>query len=211
VKDWRSGGGVVVQSIVERMLEVAAPHDAALLTIVLAEPQRATPAQLTELAGRGLFVDVVEGRPLLNPVVAAVVATSLARACTATTRRTEIQRCSGCSVRFDDGPRNRSALQPASRPADHRVLGARAGRPCDARRAVRHLLARADRDSRSQGLRTACSMIRSAIARCAGRESVDRYFRVADGWVSLSVEHVTCDCTRSKRRSRARRKRTRRR
>ncbi len=52
---------------------------------------------------------------------------------------------------------------------------------------------RADRDSRSQGLRTACSMIRSAIAQCAGREHVDRYFRVEGGYVSLNVEHVTCD------------------
>ena len=52
---------------------------------------------------------------------------------------------------------------------------------------------RADRDSRSQGLRTACSMIRSALAQCAGREHVERYFRVEGGAVILNVEHVTCD------------------
>jgi hypothetical protein len=194
VKDWRSGGGVVVQSIVERMLEVAPPHDAALLTIVLAEPQRATPAQLTELAGRGLFVDVVEGRPLLNPVVAAG-GRDLARA----------------RLHRDDSPDGDSAVLRLfgsfrmtvqgtevrfSRRRDRQIIAYLALAP-DGRATRAELFdtfwPRADRDSRSQGLRTACSMIRSAIARCAGRESVDRYFRVADGWVSLSMEHVTCD------------------
>jgi hypothetical protein len=49
------------------------------------------------------------------------------------------------------------------------------------------------RDSRSQGLRTACSMIRSALARCAGRENVDRIFRVEGGAVILDPDHVVCD------------------
>jgi DNA polymerase III delta prime subunit len=194
VKDWRSGGGVVVQSIVERMLEVAAPHDAALLTTVLAEPQRATPAQLTELAGRGLFVDVVEGRPQLNPVVAAG-GRDVARA----------------RLRRDDAPAGDSAVLTLfgsfrmkvhgtevrfSRRRDRQIIAYLALAP-DGRATRAELFdafwPRADRDSRSQGLRTACSMIRSAIARCAGREHVDRYFCVADGWVSLNLEHVTCD------------------
>jgi hypothetical protein len=194
VKDWRNGGGAVVQSIVERMLEVAAPHDAALLTIVLAEPQRATSAQLTELAGRGLFVDVVEGRPLLNPVVAAG-GRDVARA----------------RLRRDDAPAADSAVLTLfgsfrmtvhgaevrfSRRRDRQIIAYLALAPGG--RATRAELfdafwPRADRDSRSQGLRTACSMIRSALARCAGRENVDRYFLVEGGYVSLNLDLLTCD------------------
>jgi hypothetical protein len=194
VKDWRNGGGAVVQSIVERMLEVAAPHDAALLTIVLAEPQRATPAQLAELAGCGLFVDVVAGRPQLNPVVAAG-GRDVARA----------------RLRHDDPPDGdaafltlfgsfRMTLQGSevrfSRRRDRQIIAYLALAPEG--RATRTELfdafwPRADRDSRSQGLRTACSMIRSALARCTGREHVDKYFRVEGGAVILGMEHLTCD------------------
>ncbi len=194
VKDWRNGGGAVVTSIVERMLQVAAPHDAALLTMVLAEPLRATPAQLSELASGGLFVDVVEGRPLLNPVVAAG-GRDVARA----------------RLRRDDAPPGESATLTLfgsfrmlvhgtevrfSRRRDRQIIAYLALAPGG--RATRGELfdafwPRADRDSRSQGLRTSCSMIRSAIGRCAGREHVDRYFRVADGWVTFDMEHVTCD------------------
>jgi hypothetical protein len=194
VREWRGGGGVMVQSTVERMLEVAAPHDAALLTTVLAEPQRATPAQLAELAGCGLFVDVIDGRPLLNPVVAAG-SRDVARA----------------RLRRDGAPAGDSAFLALfgsfrmtvngtevrfSRRRDRQIIAYLALAPGG--RATRAELfdtfwPRADRDSRSQGLRTACSMIRSALARCAGRERVDDYFRVEGGAVTLNVERLTCD------------------
>ena len=194
VKDWRSGGGAVVASIVERMLEVAAPHDAALLTTVLAEPLRATPAQLAELASSGLFVDVVEGRPLLNPVVAAGgrdVARARMRRDDAPAAETAILTLFGSFRMTVNGTEVRF-----SRRRDRQIIAYLALSPGG--RATRGELfdvfwPRSDRDSRSQGLRTACSMIRSAIARCAGREHVDRYFRVADGWVSLNAEHIACD------------------
>ena len=194
VKDWRGGGGVVVASIVERMLEVAAPHDAALLTKVLAEPLRATPSQLAELANGGLFVDVVDGRPLLNPVVAAGgrdVARARLRRDDAPAAETAILTLFGSFRMLVHGTEVRF-----SRRRDRQIIAYLALAPGG--RATRGELfdtfwPRADRDSRSQGLRTACSMIRSAIARCAGREHVDRYFHVADGWVSLNVDHVTCD------------------
>ncbi|HEX3469284.1 MAG TPA: BTAD domain-containing putative transcriptional regulator [Candidatus Elarobacter sp.] len=193
-RDWRSGGGVVVQSVVQRVLELVPPHDAALLTTVLAEPQRATNAQLKELAGRGLFVDVVDGRAQLNPVVAA-------------------RGRSAARVRLgrDDAPTDepasialfgefRMTVQNAevhfSRRRDRQIIQYLALAPGG--RATRNELfdtfwPRGGRDSRSQNLRTSCSMIRSALARCAGRENVDRYFRVEGGFVILDLEHVTCD------------------
>lgn len=193
-RDWRSGGGVVVQSVVQRILELAPPHDAALLTTVLAEPQRATGAQLRELAGRGLFVDVIDGRAQLNPVVAA-------RGRTATRGR------SGRDDARDDEPASvalfgtfRMTLQGTdvhfSRRRDRQIIQYLALAP--AGRATRDELFETfwpggGRESRSQNLRTACSMIRSALARSAGRENVARYFRVEGGYVILDLEHVACD------------------
>ena len=191
--DWRGGGGPVVRSVVERMLELAAPHDAALLATVLAEPQRATAAQLTDLAARGLFVDVVDGRPQLNPVVAARGRDSarlrFGRAAPAEEAasielfgafRMLLQ---GSEVRF-------------SRRRDRQIIQYLALAP-DGRATRSELFdvfwPSGGRDSRSQGLRTACSMIRSALARCGGRENVDRIFRVEGGAVVLDPAHVVCD------------------
>ncbi len=192
--DWRGGGGVVVRAVVDRILELAPPPDAALLTTVLAEPQRATTAQLAELAGRGLFVDVVDGRPQLNPVVAArgreVARGRAGRDGAPAEERASIalfgafrMLLGGSEVRF-------------SRRRDRQIIQYLALAPGG--RATRAELFDAfwpsgGRDSRSQGLRTACSMIRSALARCAGRENVDRIFRVESGAVILDFAQVSCD------------------
>lgn len=192
--DWRGGGGPVVRSVVERMLELAAPHDAALLATVLAEPQRATTAQLTELAARGLFVDVVDGRPQLNPVVAARGRDSarlrFGRAVAPSDEAASIELfgsfrmlLQGSEVRFSRR-RDRQIIQYLALALDGRATRSEL---------FDVFWPSGGRDSRSQGLRTACSMIRSALARCGGRENVDRIFRVEGGAVVLDPAHVVCD------------------
>jgi hypothetical protein len=194
VKEWRNGGGNAVRSIVDRELELAEPQDAAVLSGVLAQPQHATHEQLIALARSGLFVDVVDGRPVLNPVVAASGRDG-ARALLRAGDERDAERASltlfgsfcmtlqGIEVKF-------------ARRRDRQIMQYLALAPGG--RATRSELyetfwPRADRDARSQSLRTACSMIRSAIARCVDRENVDRYFRVEGGSVLLDLDHVTCD------------------
>ena len=194
VREWRNGGGNAVRSIIDRELELAAPPDAALLLGVLAQPQQATHEQLVALARSGLFVDLVDGRPVLNPVVAANGRDG-ARARLRTGDERDTERASltlfgsfrmvlqGVEVKF-------------ARRRDRHIIQYLALAPGG--RATRSELydtfwPRADRDARSQSLRTACSMIRSSIARCVDRENVDRYFRVEGGSVLLDLDHLTCD------------------
>jgi hypothetical protein len=194
VKEWRNGGGNAVRSIVDRELELAGPQDAALLAGVLAQPQLATHEQLVALSRSGLFVDVVDGRPVLNPVVAASGRDGARGRLRAGDER-DTERASltlfgsfrmtlqGVEVKF-------------ARRRDRQIVQYLALAPGG--RATRSELyetfwPRADRDARSQSLRTACSMIRSSIARCVDRENVDRYFRVEGGSVLLDFDRLTCD------------------
>ena len=193
VNEWRGGGGTAVRSIVGRMLELVSSRDAALLSGVLAQPHAAAVDQLVELAQAGLFVDLIDGRPVLNPVVAAR-GRGVARGqmpgegpegdrAVVTLFGTFRMTVHGAEVKFARR-RDRQIIQ---------YLALSPGGRATRAELYETFWPRADRDARSQSLRTACSMIRSSIARCAGRENVDRYFRVEGGSVLLDLEHVSCD------------------
>lgn len=194
VKEWRNGGGNAVRSIVDRELSLATPQEAALLSGVLAQPQHATHEQLVALARSGLFVDVVDGRAVLNPVVAGNGRDGARTRLRAGDER-DAERASltllgsfrmtlqGVDVKFARR-RDRQIVQ---------YLALSAGGRATRSELYETFWPRADRDARSQSLRTACSMIRSAIARCVDRENVGRYFRVEGGSVLLDLDHVSCD------------------
>lgn len=187
---WLDASRGIVSRLVDDALMHAPPAVADAFARIVAD--RTSDVALGELAAAGLFVDELDGRLQLNPVI---------RALGAGGRR----RSPGPAVLHMFG-RFRITIGDDEiefmRRRDRQILQYLALQPDGA--ATRSSLVRvfwpeSDSQLAGQALRTACSTIRRSFAKRVGREAVDAYIRSEGPVLRLRLDNVqsTCDRFRS--------------
>jgi hypothetical protein len=185
LEHWRIAHGRSVERIVADALKAAPARDAQDLLDILDGRAEPAPATLRRLARAGLFVDTIEGRYAINPVVA-----------DGRVARTEPAPQSGPLVlemfgRFRVMHEGREVRFVRRR--DAQIVQYLALQPQG--RATRAELVRtfwpdADPQLGAQGLRTACSAIRRAMAARVGAAAVDRYLFSGPAQIGLRFDAV---------------------
>ena len=182
---WRSTQARSVERIVAEALKVAPARDAQDLLDIVEGRAEAAPATLRRLARGGLFVSASEGAFAVNPIVAGRRTTCLDAASPGSPLvldmfgRFRVVH-DGVEVRFlrrrDAQIVQYLALQPQGRATRAEL--------------IRTFWPDADPQLGAQGLRTACSAIRRALAARVGRQNVDRYLFSAPAQIGLRFDAV---------------------
>jgi DNA-binding winged helix-turn-helix (wHTH) protein len=185
---WFAAEKSAVAALVESAIDRSTWADGQTLRRVFDAPEEPAIADLVALEHAGLFVDRLGDSLRPNPVVAAALGATWATGLTPDEIAPALLDMFGRfrmvvndrEVRF---ARRREAqivqflaLQPNGRATRAELLDA--------------FWKDGDRQLAAQGLRTALSAIRGAIARCAGADGVERYFVTAGDTVGLRFEAV---------------------
>lgn len=182
---WRSGQSRAIERIVADALKAAPARDAQDLLDILEGRAEPAPAALRRLARAGLFVDATEDGFAINPIVAGG---HRVRPATPLLRGPLVLDMFGRFRVVHDGVevhflRRRDAqivqylaLQPQGRATRAEL--------------IRTFWPDADPQLGAQGLRTACSAIRRALAARVGRHNVDRYLFSAPAQIGLRFDAV---------------------
>jgi len=185
---WFAAEKGAVGALIERVTERSDPSEAQAFRRVFGSPEEPAISDLIALEHAGLFVDRLGDALRPNPVVATMLGATWATGLTpdeiAPAQLDMFGRfrmvVNEREVRF---ARRREAqivqylaLQPNGRATRAELLDA--------------FWKDGDRQLAAQGLRTALSAIRGAIARCAGGDGVERYFVTAGDTVGLRFEAV---------------------
>ena len=187
---WRRDDARVVTLIVECAIERAPSEGGDALRHVLAGRDAPNPAALRCLRDHGLFVELIDGQPQLNRIVA-----DLAGAAQAPMRMAEGE--AGAPMRIEMFGRFRMAWGNRevrfARRRDRQIVQYLALLP-DGKATRDELLAtfwpQVERRPASQSLRTACCTIRRAIDECVGDGRADSYFRTEGAFVELRGANV---------------------
>lgn len=188
--DHKTDVGELVDDVVERCV----PSDLDTFNRVFGASEEPALADLVALEQAGLFVDRIGDAFRPNPVVATTLGTTWATGLTPDeTAPAQLDMfgrfrmvVNECEVRF--GRRREAqivqylALQPNGRATRAELLDV--------------FWKDGERALSAQGLRTALSAIRGAIARCAGADAVERYFVTAGETVGLRFEAVISNAHR---------------
>ena len=185
LEHWRIAHGRTVERIVAEALKAAPARDAQDLLDILEAITEPAPATLRRLARAGLFVEAIEGTQAINPIVADGRLTRSEAAPQAGPLVLEMFGRfqvvhEGREVRFvrrrDAQIVQYLALQPQGRATRAEL--------------IRTFWPDADPQLGAQGLRTACSAIRRAIAMRVGAAAVDRYLFSGPAQIGLRFDAV---------------------
>ena len=187
---WRREEARVVTTIVECAIERAPREGGDALRQVLAGRDAPSLAALRCLRDHGLFVELIDGQPRLNRIVA-----ELAVAAQPPLRAAEGDASAPMRIemfgRFRMVWGNREVR--FARRRDRQIVQYLALLP-DGKATRDELLAvfwpQAERRPASQSLRTACCTIRRALDECAGDGRADAYFRTEGAFVELRGANV---------------------
>ncbi|HEY4439871.1 MAG TPA: hypothetical protein VGN14_05415 [Candidatus Elarobacter sp.] len=182
---WLASSRSYVDDLVVSALNAADPEDATAFTNALAAGRRTDDAVLERLAHAGLFVELIEGTYVVNPVVAALEPREDRRPRVAPALVHVFGR-----FRMTIGDREVAFMRRRDRQLVQ-FLALRADGCASRAELAASLWPDAHRDDAAQALRAACTTIRRAIGEVVGRANVSAYFHADATTIGFVPANVT--------------------